>query len=140
MIYSISRPYSRSTINVLKSVKPVNPYLIIFYTVIVLVLLQSVATDAKQQLRSNIYLRNPTFDDLKTYSNINQPSKPHAIREPTSINTYSTATKEKYGPNNKHIYQGIDHKSPYRNIKEIVKTMKNFNVRIIYNRNVLSGL
>ena len=84
MIYSISRPYSRSTINVLKSVKPVNPYLIIFYTVIVLVLLQSVATDAKQQLRSNIYLRNPTFDDLKTYSNIIEPSKPQAIREPTS--------------------------------------------------------
>ena len=126
MIYSIFRPYSRSTINVLKSVKPVNPYLIIFYTVIVLVLLQSVATDAKQQLRSNIYLRNPAFDDLKTFSNINEPSKPHAIREPTSINTYSTATKEKYGPNNKHIYQGIDHKSPYRNIKVNAENYEKF--------------
>ena len=93
---------------------------------IVLVLLQSVATDAKQQLRSNIYLGNPTFDDLNTYSNINQPSKPHAIREPTSINTYSTATKEKYGPNNKHIHQGIDHKSPYRNIKVNVKDHERF--------------
>ena len=127
-VISIFRPYSRSTINVLKSVKPVNPYLIIFYTVIVLVLLQSVATDAKQQLRSNIYLRNPTFDDLKTYSNINQPSKPHAIREPTSINTYSTATKEKYGPNSKHIYQGIDHKSPYRNIKVNAENYEKFSM------------
>ena len=126
MIYSIFRPYSRSTINVLKSVKPVNPYLIIFYTVIVLVLLQSVATDAKQQLRSNIYLRNPAFDDLKTFSNINEPSKPHEIRETTSINAYSTATKEKYGPNYKHIYQGIDHKSPDLNIKVNVENYEKF--------------
>ena len=126
MIYPIFRPYSRSTINVLKSVKPVNPYLIIFYTLIVLVLLQSVATDAKQQLRSNVYLKNPAFHDLKTYSNINEPSTPHAIREPTSINTYSTATKEKNGPNNKHIYQGIDHKSPYRNIKVNAENYEKF--------------
>ena len=94
--------------------------------------MQAAATDAKQQSRSNVYLRNPNFDVLKTYSNINEPSKPHAIREPTSINTYSTATKEKYGPNNKNIYQAIDHKKPYRNVKVNAGEYKDFNVREIY--------